>query len=570
MKAKDIMVPCTRTLSPASTVRDALEAFRASKLTGVPVAGAGGVLSGIFTRFNLYECLLAGAGLDDRIEPYYLREVISLPEDQAFHSPAELDRWLRHARIGQTPLVDGRGRPIGMLTQAQAVLYLLDHIELLYEELSNILQQAPCGILATDGQGVVHLVSTHLQRILPAVRVGEQIGDLLPGLPFAEIVDGSRLGPRKFRHRSQVLLVNGLPVMRDGEVKSVILILQDASEIDAVVRRLREEDRPERSPGDAVGAEDLYQLNGTKYTIDSIVGTSPAMEEIKRKVLQIARTPSTVLVTGESGTGKEIIAQAVHNASDRFQRPFVKVNCAAIPLELAESELFGYEGGGFTGALRHGKPGKFEIADGGTLFLDEIGDMPLPMQGKLLRVIQEREVERVGGVKTKQVDVRIIAATNKDLYRLAREDKFRRDLLYRLEVLVLNVPPLRDHREDVPALAAYFVDKFAKTLGKGVHRVDPEVGAFLAAYSWPGNVRELENVLHRAVIYARTATVEMDDLGIDFRGGGSVGEGGPALADIAREAVLRALEASGGNKSRAARMLGISRATLYEKLRHIK
>ncbi|HUW65820.1 MAG TPA: sigma 54-interacting transcriptional regulator [Spirochaetia bacterium] len=573
MRAKEIMVPVTQTVSPASTVRDALNGFRSTRLMGIPVVDRDGLLTGMFTRINLYDCLLRGAGLNDSIEPYYLREVISLPEDKNFNTPSELTRWLRNVSIGQTPLVDAAGRPSGMLTQAYAVNYLLDHIELLYEELSNILQQAPCGILATDGEGVINLVSTYLQRILPAARLGERIKDVLPGIPFDEIVDGVWLGPRKVKHRSQVLLVNGLPIIQDREVKGVVLILQDAAEIDAVIKHPSDEDKQQELSFTVKARlieDELYKLNGTKYTIENIIGNSPAIQEIKRKVLQIAQTPSTVLVTGESGTGKEIIVQAVHNASDRFKRPFVKINCAAIPLELAESELFGYEGGGFTGALRHGKPGKFEIADGGTLFLDEIGDMPLPLQGKLLRVIQEREVERVGGIKAKKIDVRIIAATNKDLYKLCKEEKFRKDLLYRLEVLVLNAPPLREHLEDVSPLVYYFVDKFHRKLNKRVVSVNPEVMDYINKYAWPGNVRELENMIHRAVIYAKTDSIQMEDLGIDSRDFKYVREGGLALSDVAREAIIRALEATNGNKSQAAKLLGISRATLYDKLRSVK
>jgi transcriptional regulator with PAS, ATPase and Fis domain len=196
--------------------------------------------------------------------------------------------------------------------------------------------------------------------------------------------------------------------------------------------------------------------------------------------------------------------------------------------------------------------------------------MPLPLQGKLLRVIQEREVERVGGVKTKEIDVRIIAATNKDLYRLCKEEKFRKDLLYRLEVLVLNVPPLREHLEDVSVLTYYFIDKFGNKLGKQIDGVSPEVLDYLIKYTWPGNIRELENMIHRAVIYAKTRFVRMEDLGVDARDFKYVREGGMALSDIAREAVIRALEATNGNKSQAARLLGISRATLYDKLRSAK
>ncbi|MCL6560475.1 MAG: sigma 54-interacting transcriptional regulator, partial [Firmicutes bacterium] len=261
-----------------------------------------------------------------------------------------------------------------------------------------------------------------------------------------------------------------------------------------------------------------------------------------------------------------------HNASSRFKRPFIKVNCAAIPAELAEAELFGYEGGAFTGALRHGKPGKFELADGGTIFLDEIGDMPLPLQSKLLRVIQEKEVERVGGIRTKKIDVRIIAATNKDLHAVTKEGKFRIDLFYRLKVLELTPPPLREHVEDIPLLMDYFLSRAGKESGKRIDGVTDEVMEFLRNYHWPGNIRELENMIERAVIYCKTNLIQLEDLGIYSRDRNKPGDQvyGLALSVVEKEAIIKALEITGGNKSRAAKILGISRAALYDKLREIK
>lgn len=572
MHARDIMTPIDATLTPQSTVHEALFAFRRTRLTGIPVINEEGLLIGIFTRSNLYDCLLKGATLETKIEPYYLRDVMFFREDKTFSNLSELIMWLRNVRIGQTPVVDVNGRPSGMITQAWAVMHLLDQIELLYEELSNVFQQVPCGLVVTDEQGVITLVSTYLHRLLPGVRVGERVEMVLPGLPFKEILEGFRMGPQKFLHQSLPLIVQGIPVIHAGKTRGAVLILQDADEIEAAVKQ-----KKDASPGKMfnfpnLSGSELGKLNGTKYTIDSIIGRSQSILEVKRQVLQAATGSSTVLIIGESGTGKELLAQAIHNASERYRRPFVKVNCAAIPVELAEAELFGYEGGAFTGALRHGKPGKFELADGGTIFLDEIGEMPLSLQSKLLRVIQEKEVERIGGVKAKEVDVRIIVATNRDLYRLVREGKFRKDLFYRLKVLVLTVPPLREHLEDIPLLVDFFLDRFGRQFGKRVEGVTDEVMEFFKSYHWPGNVRELEHMLERAVIYCKYGVIQMEDLGIYSSDGHSKYDQGHglALAELEREAIVRALEITGGNKSRAARLLGISRATLYEKLREIK
>ncbi|MCL6478634.1 MAG: sigma 54-interacting transcriptional regulator [Peptococcaceae bacterium] len=574
MKAKDIMVPMTVALNPESTVKDALLTFRSSRIMGIPVVNEDGLLIGIFTRFNLYDCLLQGANLDTSIEKYYLRDVMYFQEDKNFNNLSELILWLRNVRIGQTPVVDMNGRPSGVITQAYAVNHLLDHIEFLYEELSNIFQQVPCGILVTDEWGTINLVSVYLNRLLLNAQVGGDIRKILPDLPFEEIINGVWKGPQRFDYLSKILIVNGLPVTHAGKTKGVILIIQDAAEIDAAKHYIKSEGDPQNVSG-AVQQDlndELFKLNGTKYTIESIIGKSTAMTELKRLALQAATSSSTVLISGESGTGKELLAQAIHNASSRSKRPFVKVNCAAIPAELAEAELFGYEGGAFTGALRHGKPGKFELADGGTIFLDEIGDMPLPLQSKLLRVIQEKEVERVGGIKTKEVDVRILAATNKNLLQRVKEGLFRNDLFYRLKVLVLTVPPLREHIEDIPLLVDFFLSKFSKELGKQINGVTDEVMEFLLNYHWPGNIRELENMIERAVIYNRNGLIRMDDLGIyspDSKNKYDQGCG-LALSEVAKEAIIKALEITGGNKSKAAKILGISRAALYDKLRDLK
>ncbi|MHB8917652.1 MAG: sigma 54-interacting transcriptional regulator, partial [Desulfocucumaceae bacterium] len=337
MKAKDIMVPITVALNSESTVEDALLAFRSSRMMGIPVVNGDGLLIGIFTRFNLYDCLLQGANLNTSIDQYYLRDVIYFREDKTFNNVTELILWLRSVRIGQTPVVDLNGRPSGIITQALALNHLLDHIEILYEELSNVFQQVPCGIVATDERGTINLVSVYFNRLLPDVRVGMQIKKLLPGLPFEEIINGIWAGPQRLSYLSKILIVDGLPIIHAGRTKGAILILQDAAEIDAAKLYIKNEEAPKNVPyaiQKQRNNDELFKLNGTKYTIDSIIGKSTAMAEIKRQAMQAATSISTVLISGESGTGKEVLAQAIHNASDRFKRPFVKVNCAAIPAEL--------------------------------------------------------------------------------------------------------------------------------------------------------------------------------------------------------------------------------------------
>jgi nitrogen regulation protein NR(I) len=321
-----------------------------------------------------------------------------------------------------------------------------------------------------------------------------------------------------------------------------------------------------------------------------LVGQSSAMRQVFDMVARVADSPSTVLITGESGTGKELVARELHRGSSRRDRPLIKVNCAAIPKDLVESELFGYEKGAFTGAVGS-KPGRFELADGGTLFLDEIGEIPVEMQVKLLRALQESEFERVGGIKTLRVDVRLIAATNRDLKALIADGRFREDLYYRLAVVPLALPPLRERREDIPLLCSHFVEKYNRRLGKRVERVSEGALAVLMAYSWPGNIRELENLMERSVLFADGPEIEAAALPDALRerapGGPPIAAVGPlgsiaapsgasmkeivrqAQAELERELIARALEETGGNVTRAAKRLQISRKSLQVKMKEL-
>ena len=316
-----------------------------------------------------------------------------------------------------------------------------------------------------------------------------------------------------------------------------------------------------------------------------LVGTSSAMKRVFDIVDRVAGTPSTVLITGESGTGKELIAKALHEQSGRSQRPFIKVNCAAIPDTLIESELFGYEKGAFTGAVSS-KPGRFELADGGTLFLDEIGEISTEMQVKLLRAIQESEFERVGGISTKRVDVRLVTATNRDLAAEVQAGHFREDLYYRLNVVPVRLPPLRERTDDIPLLVRNILLRYAVRLGRQVDGLSESAMGVLLGYAWPGNIRELENVLERTVLFCEGAVIQAHELPPEMTGrpevpGGNSMQvaipavGATGLKDavklttqrLEREMIERALEETGGNVTRAARKLDISRKSLQTKMK---
>jgi two-component system, NtrC family, response regulator AtoC len=359
----------------------------------------------------------------------------------------------------------------------------------------------------------------------------------------------------------------------------------DQAEVRTIVKKaLRTRDLAETE----ATREEAREGAGARF---GIIGESDAILGIYAILERVANTPTTVLLTGESGTGKELVARALHENSSRKERPFIKVNCAAIPKDLMESELFGYERGAFTGAVTS-KPGRFELASGGTLFLDEIAEIPVEMQVKLLRVLQESEFERVGGIKTIRVDVRLVAATNRDLKREIAAGTFREDLYYRLNVVPIALPALRDRVSDIPLLGAHFVDKFNNRLKKHVSGIEPDAMDRLVSYTWPGNIRELENVLERAILFCDTQRVRLIDLPVEVREGvmespqkalpvatgdakdGILADGlkeqvKAAMSRLERELIVRALDQTGGNVTHAARLLKISRKGLQLKMKEL-
>jgi DNA-binding NtrC family response regulator len=317
----------------------------------------------------------------------------------------------------------------------------------------------------------------------------------------------------------------------------------------------------------------LKQELGRRYEFDNIIGRSPAMQEIFTTIERVGPTRATVLLTGESGVGKDLIARAIHFHSPRKDRPLVKINCTAIPENLMESELFGYEKGAFTGA-QTSKPGKFEQADTGTVFLDEIGDVPAPIQVKLLRVLQEREFERLGSNSTRHIDVRLVAATNQDLRAALEQGTFREDLYYRLNVVPLDIPPLRERKQDIPFLANHFIKKLAVDTGSRVEAITDAGMEKLLAYHWPGNVRELENIIERSLVMASGPQLDAADIKLESapRPRPQGGDGAPflppglSLDQYEQEIIREALRRAEGNKSQAARLLGLTRNALRYRL----
>jgi len=310
------------------------------------------------------------------------------------------------------------------------------------------------------------------------------------------------------------------------------------------------------------------QLEST-YRFSSIIGKSPSMEKVFKMVEVIKDSSSNVLILGETGTGKELLARAIHYTSHRHYKPFVAVNCAAVPRELLEAEFFGYEKGSFTGAISR-RIGKFEEASTGTLFLDEIGELELSLQAKILRAIQEKEIERIGGSKSIKIDIRLIASTNRDLKKDVQLKRFRADLYYRLNVVEIKLPPLVERKSDIPLLVTHFIDKFSQRENKHISSVSPDVMKCFLEYSWPGNLRELENVIERAVVLAKGETIGVKDIPGEIKKGrknNNSTNNFKSLKEMEIETIINAINAFNGNKSRAAQVLGITRKALYSRLK---
>jgi DNA-binding NtrC family response regulator len=347
-------------------------------------------------------------------------------------------------------------------------------------------------------------------------------------------------------------------VLKPFSLAELVLVIRK----ELTSRHLREENR------------NLREALGRRYEYANIVARGEKMQAVLAMVERVAPTNSTVLLGGESGVGKDLIARAIHEHSNRATGPFIKINSTAIPENLLESELFGFEKGAFSGATAS-KPGKFELADKGTLFLDEIGDVPPATQVKLLRVLQEREFERLGGTKTIKVDVRLVAATNRDLRAALEDGTFRDDLYYRLNVVAIDIPPLRDHKEDVPALAKFFLEKVARDTAKPVRDLSPAAIKLLVDYHWPGNVRELENTIERGVTLSSGGVLDVADIHLDpprarpSAGSSAILPEGMTIDQWEDEAIREALRRANGNKSQAARILGLSRNALRYRLSKI-
>lgn len=427
------------------------------------------------------------------------------------------------------------------------------------------------GLTVVDTKGNVTFLSAENERWLH-LKMGGGAGIALSSFaPTSHLSEVARTG---IADNAQLMDVQGhtkitlnLPIKKDKKVIGAVgrILFQDTDQLEKLASRVRlvelQVERYETL---------LNEMRGHRYTFDKILTNNPAMQGLIEQAHRIAGSSATVLILGESGTGKELFAQAIHETSNRNKGPFIAINCSAIPNELIESELFGYEGGAFSGAKEKGKPGKFELANGGTLFLDEVGELPLESQAKLLRVLEERLIDRLGGTTPLPVDFRLIAATNQNLVTFVSSGKFRGDVYYRINEFPIEIPPLRSRTEDIALLARYFLQEVAQREQLPVLQLSDETLQILIQYHWPGNVRELRGLMRQMAWKTQGLTIEPHHLPATFNKGqkitGIFGTLEEQLAKTERNAILSALETADGNRALASRLLGIHRTALYKKM----
>ncbi len=480
----------------------------------------------------------------------------------------------------RTPIIK-HGRIIGALgviqdiTELQNIADELEAVKDLKGTMETVLDAAYDGLIVINRDGIVTMVNKAFANLLENSQdeiIDRHVADVLKDTKMhlvaqtgtAEIGDLQRINGHD-------VVVMRLPIQKEGRTIGAVckIMFKDVHDLNALAQKINSL-RSEL----AYYKGELQKYRGAKYGLDNIVGESRELKRLKETVRKVAQSNSTVLIDGETGTGKELFAHALHMESNRRYGPFIKVNCAAIPEQLLESELFGYIAGAFTGARKSGQVGKFELANRGTIFLDEIGDMSSPLQAKLLRVLQDKEIERLGDTRTRAIDVRVVAATNRNIPELIEKRQFREDLYYRLNVINLLIPPLRERQADLELLVDYFISKFNREFSLQVRDLSPECWLLFKNYHWPGNIREMENVLERAFNVVEGDLLERSDLPIYFQK--TVNEVKKVyrpqslqttLEDTEKAAIIAALEATGNNKVQAAKMLEISRAWLYQRMK---
>ncbi|CAM3564098.1 hypothetical protein GCM10009865_10470 [Aeromicrobium ponti] len=577
---KNWMTPSPYSIQPGQTLREASKMMVQLRLDSLPVVDETNRLVGMITSRKLLNYFAQGNQGDVLIGSIPKANLAAVRPDDSILDVFSLP-------YDQLPVMDGDGKLLGILTTRDILDGFSKYIYKLKQQhnsdgaLGAILESAYEGIAVVDENGILQEFNEAYSRFTGIKRedaIGRHVTEVIDNTHLHETVK-TGIPERGVLQNIQGhdMVVHRIPIWKEGRIVGAIgmLIFEGVTEVYKIYEKLQ---------GNQTAKPDLFtkkKESDSRITLDQIIGTSEGITEVKRLARKAARTAATVLVTGESGTGKEMFAKSIHHLSPYSTGPFISVNCGAIPEHLFESELFGYEEGAFTGAKKGGKPGKFELADNGTIFLDEIGEMPLVMQTKLLRVLQEKEAERVGSVKKYQINVRVIAATNRDLKQMIEAGDFREDLYYRLNIIQLHIPPLRERKKDIPALLIHYLREICeryKTPGKLF--TSEAVNAFVQ-HPWRGNIREMVNTVEQLVTLVDGKVIDYHHLPDSLKraepsikkvkeapsAAGSIEEAKFLGNQRESELILDALRKAGGNKSKAADLLGIHRTTLYQKLR---
>ena len=569
-KVEDVMDLNFNTINENESVKIAVsEIIKANKKTLVALDDNGD-MSGIISITDIHNLGLNNEGIEDvKIKDIMKKKVVSVEKGMPIDECRDL---MIKENIGILPVVDDNGKITGILRQEHIRDYLYMQLEEYGITLKYIIGHIREGICAVNNEGVVILWNSFMEErygIKSDDIVGRPISDFLEDT-ICERVLRRRIGISDvystYKKQDMYGLVHANPIFFGGEFVGVVCTELDVTEARNLSFELEKTNEKLKYLQDEV-------KNLSNGVFEGILGKSDKIEKAKAIAKQVAKTSSSIFIWGESGTGKEVFSRAIHEQSGR-KGAFVPVNCSAIPAELFESEFFGYESGAFTGANKKGKSGIFELAKDGTVFLDEIADLPLNMQAKLLRVLQEKEVRRVGGEKTIKINPRIISATNKDLEKMVKEEKFREDLYYRLNVVEIKIPPLRERKEDIGILLHYFLDEMCRENGKPRMSLSKEAYKILENYRWKGNIRELKNTVENMVVLSDSSIIEKDaipsyivesaknstddyDYPLDLTS---------AIEKLEIKNITKALEMSKGNKAKAAKILNIPRTTLYYKL----
>ncbi|WP_425058926.1 Anaerobic nitric oxide reductase transcription regulator NorR [Sporomusa carbonis] len=526
-----------------------------------------GVVGVVFTRRLLFECEKLGNMIGIPMREYFIENELVRQEIingairdgiETFLGDASSVNLLKQQGLKVYPIESGTDAVAKAVHEAVCLAGVRRKEREKAELFRTIIDSSAEGIVAIDSKGHVTTFNPTAEQIFQipsSSAVGKYIGELVPDDKLRGCLTGDKCDNEDVKLiGDRVYAIKRIPIKLNGEVVGAIANLQDVTQLQRFEQVVRQK----------LNKKGLV----AKFHLEQLIGSSRALELVKERARQYSATDTTVLITGESGTGKELMAQSIHNLSNRKNGPFVAVNCAALPENLLESELFGYEEGAFTGAKKGGKPGLFELAHGGTIFLDEIGEIPLALQARLLRVLQEKEVMRLGGDKVIPIDVRVLSATNQELMKLVEKKEFRADLYYRLDVLRLHIPPLRERREDIPELVRHFVKKYS---GKKIGLTDEAIW-LMQRYPWYGNIRELENVVKRLALLVRESMIEAEDVrqelaGCEFLADSESGRTSDSLDVWEKQKIDEILLEEKYNYTRAAKRLGVSRTTLWRKMK---